>query len=280
MINLKNFKKYFLGLTTMSLAIYFILKKFGTASAFYNNVQDKVVFLLCFCLIEMITIFFSFFLFFIFFRGNSINTKIVNHVKKIPLINKLFFTWFTIFYAIPNKIIINNNFSSFKTSFIIFLILVTSFLFPIFILFYIIFWISVLQSYFFAVIYSENNYFKNFIDSKLFVNDLSFNKYYFDFFWGNMTSGGAGKAAGGLIGTFLGGLYKMSKDHEKENLRYNTKIEMEIHVNNAKHKPQTAHESLQLQKNVENHIIERDCPILYTEQQISKFGNKVFDHFS
>ena len=102
------------------------------------------------------------------FWGNSTNTVMYEHFKKLSFKNKIFFTWFTIVFAIPNKIIINNKLSNFLTSFIIFLIIVISSIFPIFILFYVIFWISVIESYFFAVLYEERESFKKFIYSKLF----------------------------------------------------------------------------------------------------------------
>jgi hypothetical protein len=42
------------------------------------------------------------------------------------------------------------------------------------------------------------------------------------------------------------------------------------HIANAKQKPQTAQESLQLQKDVEDHIIDRDLPILSSEKELKK----------
>ena len=211
---------------------------------------------------------------------NPINTVMYEHFKKLSFKNKIFFAWFTIIFAIPNKIIINNRLSNFLTSFIIFLIIVISSIFPIFILFYVIFWISVIESYFFAIFYEERESFKKFIDSKLFENNPTFSKDYFSFFWGNMKSGGAGKSSAGLIGTLVGGLYIYSQEHEKKQLRIRTQQELAQHVANSQHKPQTPQESFQLQKEIEDHIIERDFPILSTEKMIKNGVKTFFDYIN
>jgi len=249
---------YITVLTTIKLAGYLILKKFGLVKKYYLEFQEIFLFVVCFELIEFILIFLSFILFFILFWENSINTRMYKHFQKLSFKNKIFFAWFTVIYAIPNKIIINNRLSNFTTSFIIFLILVISYTFPIFSLFYLIFWITVLESYFFAILYKKKDYFKKFIDNKLFEKNLAFGKNYFSFFWGNMDRGGAGKGRAGFVGTLFGGLYKLARDHEKARLREQTKQEMAQHIANAQQKPQTAQESLQLQKDIESHIIDRD----------------------
>jgi hypothetical protein len=93
-----------------------------------------------------------------------------------------------------------------------------------------------------------------------------------------MQSGGIGKGRVALIGSVFSGLYKMGRDHEKSKLRYRTKQEMAQHMANAKNKPQTPQESIQLQKEVEDHIIDRDLPILSTEKTL-KNAAKTFADF-
>ncbi len=92
--------------------------------------------------------------------------------------------------------------------------------------------------------------------------------------------GGAGKGRAGLVGTLFGGLYKLARDHEKARLREQTKQEMGQHIANAKQKPQTAQESLQLQKDVEDHIINRDLPILSTEKKLKKAAQAFGDYMN
>ena len=276
----KKVINYIMGLTTIGLAGYLILQKFKLAGRYYLEFQEIFLFVVYFEFIELIIIFLSFISFFILFWENPIHTRMYKHFQKLSFKNKIFFAWFTIIYAIPNKILINNRLSSFTTSFIIFLILVISYIFPIFSLFYLIFWITVLESYFFAILYKEKEYFKKFIDGKLFVNNLAFGKDYFSFFWGNMDKGGAGKGRAGFIGTLFGGLYKLARDHEKARLREQTKQEMTQHIANAKQKPQTAQESLQLQKDVEDHIIDRDLPILSTEKKLKNAAQAFGDYMN
>ena len=266
-----------IGLAIIGLAGYLIVSKFDLAVRYYSQFQEVFLFVAFFEFIDFVIIFLSVILFFIVFWENPINTVMYKHFKKLSFKNKIFFTWFTIVFAIPNKIIINNKLSNFLTSFIIFLIIVVSLTFPIFILFYVIFWVSVIESYFFAVLYNENKSFKKFLDNKLFENNPMFSKDYFSFFWGNMRSGGAGKGRAGIIGTVIGGLYKIGRDHEKAHLRYRTQQEMTQHMANAKYKPETALDYLQLQKEVEDHIIGRDLPILSTEKTLKNAAKIVAD---
>ena len=177
-----------IGLAAIGLIGYFIVSKIELAVRYYSEFQEIFLFVLFFEFMEFIIIFLSLILFCIIFWKNSINTRMYEHFKKLSFKNKIFFAWFTIFFAIPNKIVINNKLSNFTTSFIIFLIIVISFTFPIFILFYVIFWINVMESYFFAVLYKERESFKKFLDNKLFENNPTFSKDYFSFFWGNMDS--------------------------------------------------------------------------------------------
>ena len=55
---------------------------------------------------------------------------------------------------------------------------------------------------------------------------------------------------------------------------------MAQHLANAKQKPQTALESLQLQKEVENHIIVRDLPILSTEKTLKNAAKTFADYMN
>lgn len=223
-------------------------------------------FVLFFEFIEFLTIFLSVILFFIIFWRNPINTLIYNHFKKLSFKNKIFFAWFTLFFAIPNKIMINNKIPNFLTGFVLFLITVVSYVFPFFIVFYILFWINVMESYFFAVLYEGKKFFKDFLDTKLFENNQTFSKDYFSFFWGNMPSAATTKGRTGILTTIISGLYTMARYNEKAQLRERTQLEFTQHTTGSVKKFATPSDSLNFQKELENHIIDRDLVILSAEK--------------
>uniref|UniRef100_UPI0030020235 hypothetical protein n=1 Tax=Cocconeiopsis kantsiensis TaxID=3082010 RepID=UPI0030020235 len=154
------------------------------------NCNSFILFILILELVEFIVILISFLYFGLMYYNNPITAKLKYHLKQLPIFNKILFIWFSIFYAIPNKIFVNNNLSEFSITFFIFLIIVFSNIFAPFILLYIIFWINVLESYFFAMSYESNVSFREFVNNKLFKENNAFAKEYFSFFWGNMNSGG------------------------------------------------------------------------------------------
>lgn len=239
-----------------------------------------VKFILVLELVEIIVILISFLCFNWIYYNHSIYMKWKYYFKQLPILNKIIMIWFSIFYAIPNKIWINNNFSTFSVAFFIFLIVVLASVFPAVILLYVIFWITVLESYFFAVFYENKISFRNFINNKLFKGNVTFAKEYFNFFWGNMNSGGAGKGKAGIIGSFLGGLYQIARNQEKNHVREKGRIETQTHIQNAVQKPQTPAESLEIQKKVEDHIVERDTILLKGEKQVQDFSKKALDWFN
>lgn len=137
-----------------------------------------------------------------------------------------------------------------------------------------------IESYFFAIFYKEKVYFRRFIDSKLFTNNLSFSEDYFSFFWGNMDRASVSAGRASLVGTLVGTLYKLGRDHEKVWLREQTKLEMGRHTGYATKKFATAHESLEFQKELENHIIQRDLPILSAEKKIKSASHSIVDYIN
>jgi hypothetical protein len=217
--------------------------------------------------LEIVIVLLSIILFALFY-WKSVRQIDFNYYKSLPIKNKFLLIWFTIFFAIPNKIWVSNKVPSFLTSIVVFLIIVLSNVFPLFILIYINFWVTTLESYFFAVLYEEKITFKNFVNRVLFQSNTIFAKEYFTFFWGNMNSGGGGKGRAGIVGTFFGGLYKLARDHEKNIVRERGKEETARHIANSEEKPKTPREAFELQKDVENHVLERDTTILTTEKVV------------
>jgi hypothetical protein len=227
-----------------------------------------------------LTIFLSLVLFSILYWNHSINVLMYSNFKELTFKNKVFFLWFTIFFAIPNRIIINNKVHNFLTGFVIFLILVLSNVFPVCIILYVIFWTSVIESYFFALFYLEKKSFKDFFDGRLFGENQTFSQDYFCFFWGDMASGSVRKGVTAAYATVGAWLFRLERVSECENVRFRTQVEMPKLVALAKNKPATAQEALEFQKTVENHIIDRDCPILSTEKAIKGVAKTVSDYFT
>lgn len=253
------------------------VKKFTLLIKYIWEFENVFKFLLVYEILEVVFILISFIYFLLFYSNHSINSQFKIYVQKLSSLHKFFFIWFTLFYAIPNKIWINNEVSSFSVSLFTFLVIVLSSVFPSFLLLYILFWVSVLESYFFAVLYENKATFKKFINNLLFKNNTRFAKEYFAFFWGNMNSGGAGKSKAGVVGTLLGGLYKLGRNQEQNHVREQTSKEMNRHLENAQQKPKTPEESLAFQKQVEDHIIDRDTTILKGEKQLKHLSDTVVD---
>ena len=237
------------------------MMKVNLIKEYFLNCNSFILFILTFEFVEFIVVLISLLCFGLTYYNHSLIAKFKYHFKQLPIFNRILAIWFSIFYAIPNKIFVCNNLNKFLTTFFIFLIIVISNVFPPFILLYIIFWIYVLESYFFAMSYENNVSFRKFVNNKLFKGNNPFAKEYFSFFWGNMNSGGAGKARSGLVGTLLGGLFQVARNQEKTHVRVQGQIETQTHIRNALQKPQTPEESMLIQKKVENHIIERDTVI-------------------
>jgi hypothetical protein len=254
--------------------------KLNLISEYVLSCNSVILFILTLEFVEFIVVLISLLCFGLMYFNHSIIAKFKCHFKQLPIFNRILVIWFSIFYAIPNKIFVSNNLSKFSITFFIFLILVISNVFTPFILLYIIFWINVLESYFFAMSYESNISFRKFVNNKLFKGDDAFAKEYFSFFWGNMNSGGAGKARSGVVGTLLGGLFQVARNQEKNHARVQGRIETQTHIENVAQKPQTPDESLAIQKKVEDHIIERDTIILKTEKQVSDFGQKALDWYN
>ena len=250
------------------------MRKIKLILEYLSEFENIFKFIVIYELMELLVILGSVVYFMVVYSNCLTASQLSVYVKKLPGVNKIFFIWFTLFYAIPNKIWVNNKISPFGVVFLIFLVIAFSSVFPVLILLYILFWVTVLESYFFAVLYEDNVSFRKFVDNILFKNDTIFAKEYFNFFWGNMNSGGAGKGKAGVVGTILGGLYKVGRGHEQTHVREQAGKEMKQHIENAQEKPKTAEESLALQKKVEDHVVDRDTIILKGEKQLKHLSEK------
>lgn len=256
------------------------MMKLNLISEYVLSCNSFILFILTFEFVEFMVVLIGLLCFGLMYYNHSITAKFKYRFKQLPIFNRILAIWFSIFYAIPNKIFVNNNLSRFSTTFFIFLIIIISNVFAPFILLYVIFWINVLESYFFAMFYESNVSFRKFVNNKLFKGNEVFAKEYFSFFWGNMNSGGAGKVRSGVVGTLLGGFFTIARNQEKTHVRVQEQIETQIHINNAVQKPETVEQSLAIQKKMEDHILERDTIILKIEKQFKDFGQKALDWYN
>lgn len=251
--------------------------KFKLISEFFISCNNFIKFIIILEFVELMVVFIGFLYFNLLYYNHPMTLKCRSYFRQLPISNKILAIWFSIFFAIPNKIFVNNKLNKFVITFSIFLIIIISNVFTPFILLYIIFWVLVLESYFFAIFYENKISFRNFINNNLFNGNSQFAKEYFDFFWGNMRSGGSGASKAGIVGSLLSGLYNIARNNEKTHVRVQGQIETQNHINAIVQKPKTFEESLVIQKEVENHVLERDTIILKSEKKIQEFGNKFIE---
>merc|ERR1711933_556744 len=114
-------------------------------SEFFLSCNSFVKFILIFEFIEFMVVFIGFLYFILVYYNHPMVTKCRSYFKQLPIYNKIFVIWFSIVYAIPNKIFVNNKLNKFAITFSIFLIVLISNVFTPFILLYIVFWVLVLE---------------------------------------------------------------------------------------------------------------------------------------
>ena len=150
---------------------------------FIENCGTVLQFSLLLSVFYQIFVYISVFIYTLKYRTHPMSLKCIAYFKDLPIYNKFVFICFTIFCAIPNKIYVNNGIHGFFVSFSIFLIIVLAHIFPVLILLYVMFWIFVLDSYFFELAYQSSHVYKNFVNKQLFNGDIKFAKKYFAFFF-------------------------------------------------------------------------------------------------
>jgi hypothetical protein len=69
-------------------------------------------------------------------------------------------------------------------------------------------------------------------------------------------------------------LYQIARNHASNYVRTQGKIETNLHIDKAVQKSKILLESLEIQKEVENHMIYRDTYILKGEKRIKDFAEK------
>lgn len=244
---------------------------------FFLSCNSFIQFVLIFEFFEFMVVFIGFLYFYLVYYNHSMILKFMSYFKQLPIYNKILTIWFSVIFAIPNKIFVNNGLNKFVITFSIFLVVIISHVFVPFILLYIMFWVLVLESYFFAVAYENNISFRNVINNNLFNGNSQFAKEYFNFFWGNMRSGGSGASKAGVVGSILSGLYSIARNNEKTHVRVQGHIETQSYLNNAASKPETPLDVMALHIKTENRVFERDTIILKTEKRAQELASKALE---
>ena len=144
--------------------------------------EGPIAAVLLFELFEVWITFLGFMLFNCIYWKHPVYRECIAFFRRLPIYNRVPAIWFTLCFAIPNKVFVNNKINKVVLAFLIFLILFLAQVFIPFILFYLSFWVLVLESYVFALLYENNATIKKFIINKLFNGDVVFAEAYFRFF--------------------------------------------------------------------------------------------------
>ena len=127
-----------------------------------------------------------------FFRNAFLDIlyKILCISKELPFYRRQSLIVFTLFFAIPNKILINNGIKG-LTLFVLTLILfsIGYFYEPLIYIFYVMYLVLLCESWLFAIFYESRTSFTKLVNKFLFntlQEETPFSREYFTFFWGNM----------------------------------------------------------------------------------------------
>ena len=137
------------------------------------------------------------------------------------------------------------------------------------------FWVLVAESYFFALAYQSISIYRNFVNKQLFNGDTQFSKEYFDFFWGNMSKGGASRGKLGIVGSLFGAIYSGIRSAESRFVRSHGKLETYGYYERLRTKPKNIDEFFKLRDKMEDKIIDKETVILKTEKQVQEIGGEI-----
>ena len=165
--------------------------------------------------------FFVFALKFILYKKDEFFIKkVIPHLKKLSPMRKVIFVSFTLFSAIPNKILINTEIHFIFVFIISGLTYILGFAFPIVFFCYLSFLVFCFESFVFGVLYEYSTSYKKLINFILFGDsDEPFAAQYFQWFWGNNMFARAVKKAGPAIGGFLTAELKRRQENRAK-IRY------------------------------------------------------------
>ena len=249
--------------------------KIEIISGFLETCGSVAQFSLLFYVVDQIVVFIGFLIYTLKYKTHPMSLKCIAYFKDLPIYNKFVFICFTIFCAIPNKIYVNNGINGFFVSFSIFLLIVLSHIFPALILIYLMFWVLVAESYFFALAYESISVYRNFINKHLFNGDTKFAKEYFSFFWGNMSKGGSSRGKLGIFGSLVGTVYSGIRIAESRFVRAQGKIETYEYYERLRTQPKNVDEFFKLRDQMEDKIIDKETVVLKAEKRVQEIGGEI-----
>lgn len=106
-------------------------------------------------------------------------------LKTLGFLRGIFLIIFTVMFAIPNKILINNNVKGYITSFFVFFCIVLGDFFPVLLVPLLIYVIFCLESIVFGLFVDKSIVFKNIFVKVYFGGDTIYANKYIFFFFGN-----------------------------------------------------------------------------------------------
>ena len=100
------------------------MMKINLIKEYFLSFNSFILFTLTLEFVEFIVVLISLLCFGLMYYNHSLIAKLKYHFKQLPIFNRILAIWFSIFYAIPNKILVSNSMNKFLTAFFIFLELV------------------------------------------------------------------------------------------------------------------------------------------------------------
>lgn len=154
--------------------------------------EPTVLILSVLAFINLLSTFLLFIIFFLLFKFTDYFwpfSIILSKLKKLNFLNKLRVFFFTLFFSIPNKLLVNHSVNSSFEFVLLFLIFLYVSIIPMYIFFVFYYFFLIVESYLFATAYKTNEFFRSLVVYFLFNNDKLLADIYFSFFWGNMNFG-------------------------------------------------------------------------------------------
>lgn len=162
--------------------------KYQIFSWFVNQASDRVLFIEA-CLLADVLLFLTAVVGFFFFHmvlqnDNFFVEKVLPFFKNLNFRQKILFGCFTVFMAIPNKFWINNKIHFIWVLVISFITYLLGLVFPILLFCYVMYLALCLESFVFAILYENSNYFIRLSNLLIFGDsEEPFASEYFYWFW-------------------------------------------------------------------------------------------------
>ena len=217
-------------------------------------------------------------LYFISIQDKTSINNLLKFSSNLPVINKYLTYTFTITFAIPNRIFINNGLNPYLTGFIVtFLFLLTK-ISPFITLFLAFYLLLAVESVVFAFFYeNESKTFKIYLDNVLFDGNPQFSEQYFKFFWGNMDKAGKYALKTGLAGWLVRLGWNTVTELEDRHAQEEAERRLAKAVQSA-NTPASPQDVLAMTEKEKEKIMKKKAPFLNTEDFLKNKVREVTDN--